>query len=100
MSFVRMQTESRELNQVQSNLATVLNPIIDNPLMAGAIYENVALASGDNTIYPKLGRNVQGWFIVSISAAATIYDKQRTSTDLTKLVLNSSAAVTANIYIF
>ena len=81
--------------------AAILNPIVSNPANNSLILKDIALVSGDNTINHKLGRKLQGYIIVGINAAATIYDKQATNQmpQLT-LVLNSSAPATAQILVF
>lgn len=101
MALSKLLTDSRELNQVQQNVATALLPLESNPLAQGQILESQSLGIGDNTIYHNLGRTLRGWFITSINGAATIYDKQSTNTTpQVTLVLNSSAAVTVNLYVF
>ena len=81
--------------------AAQLNPVLANPLVGGQLLEGIKLASGDNTIDHKLGRKLQGYFVVLNSAATTFYDKQATNPrpQLT-LVLNASGATTVSLYVF
>jgi len=97
MPFAKVQTESRELNQVQSNIQTALQPLQTNELLSGAFLNNVSLATGSNTLYHGLGRQMLGWFVTSRSNAATIYNTSMTDTSL---VLVASGSVTVNIYVF
>jgi len=88
-------------NDADNKWASILNPIVANPIVNSLILKDVVLAAGDNTINHRLGRKLQGYLIVGINAAATIYDKQSTNQmpQLT-LVLNSSAPATAQILVF
>lgn len=98
MSLALVQSASRELNQFQSNVATVLNPILKNAISSGVILEGIDLISGTTSIPHTLGRTQQGWFLTDIDGAATVY--RSSAFNNTTLVLTSSAAVTVNIYVF
>ncbi len=101
MPFVRLMTESRDLNQVQNNLATAINPLLNNPLLNGTFLTNVSLGIGTNVIKHGLNRTLQGWIITLNSGASTFYDLQSSNpTPQLTLELVSSAAVTVNIYVF
>ncbi len=97
----RVQTESREVNQLQSNIIASLQPIINNSLLAGNILSKVSLSSGDNIINHGLNRQLQGWSIVRKRANSNIFDKQDSNSTPDKtLVLNASSAVIVEIYVF
>lgn len=99
--FQRYQSTDRDLNQVQSNLANALNPILGNPLLFGFTLTGISLASGSNTINHGLGRTLQGWFLTGINAGVTIYDQQASNTKAsTTLILHSSGPATVNIYVY
>jgi hypothetical protein len=96
-----LNTDDRILNQLQDNFAQKLNNILALPFLQGNFLDDVVLASGDNTINHKLGRDLVGWVITLQNASATIYDKQDSNTDIANtLVLNSSAIATVTIYVF
>jgi len=97
MSFAKVQTQSRELNQVQSNIATFLQTYATNPLLNGAFVNDQDLISGSTVIYHNLGRQLQGWIVTNIDGSASIYS---TGFDDSTLTLSSSAAVTVNLYVF
>lgn len=101
MKLPYFHTDVAALALLQNKWSALINPLLNSPLANGLILEGVVLASGDNTINHTLGRPLQGWFAVRMNAAANLYDKQSTNqhTDLT-LVLNSSAAVTVNLFVF
>jgi hypothetical protein len=86
---------------MQTSWASQLNPLLNLPLNNGIVLENIQLASGSNTINHKLGRNLNGWFITRQRSAATIYDTQDSNPNPSQtLVLNASAGVTVNIFVF
>jgi hypothetical protein len=101
MGLARVQTDSREINQIQSNIATILNPIQANPMSSGIIVDGIVLASGSNVIQHTLGRILQGYIVILKSANVTIYDSQSTNaTPNLTLVLVSSGAATISLYLF
>ena len=92
---------SDDLVQLQTKWANILEPALSLPLLSGLILKNVKLSTGQNTIPHKLGRNLQGWFIVRQRAAAAVYDEQDTNQlPGLNLVLHSSAAVEVDILVF
>lgn len=83
---------------MQTRWASLLNPVLVNPTNNISIVKDVSLAIGDNVINHLLGQKMQGWFLVDINAASTIYRSQPMN-DLT-LTLNSSAVCTVSIGVF
>lgn len=96
-----MLPQGLNLSQTQNTWATQLDPIIINPLVQGQLLQNVAINSGTNVINHKLGRKLQGWFIVGINGAAQVYDTQA-SNQMPQLTLNltSDAAITCSLWVF
>lgn len=82
----------------QTRWASIINPLLINPISNPSILENIALINGVTVINHKLGRTQQGWFLSDIQGAATIY-RSAAFNDLT-LTLTSNAAVTVNIGVF
>jgi len=101
MALPIYKSDDQSLTLLQTAWATQLNPVLALPQNSGVILKNVRLAIGDNTINHRLGRNLQGWQLIRVRAAATIYDKQDANQlkDLT-LVLNSSAVVVVDLFVF
>lgn len=96
-----VQTDDRNVNQLQSNINNSLAPLLNNPVLMGSILTSQALGIGSNTIVHKLNRQLQGWFIVRQRALANIYDTQDSNASpATYLLLTSDAAVTVDIYVF
>lgn len=90
-----------EMSLMQTSWSSSINPIIDLPISAGLILPSITLASGDNSVNHKLGRKLQGWFIVRQRASATVYDKQDSNQhpELT-LTLTASGAVVVDLFVF
>lgn len=86
---------------LQTQWASSINPVLTNPLINGIFLKNIALINGTTIINHRLQRDIQGYLIVGINAAATIFDNQATnqSPDLT-LSLTSNAACIVNLYVF
>lgn len=97
----QFQDDDRTLQMLQNSWASMINPVLNNPLNNGNLLKNISLVSGTNVINHLLGRKLQGWIIVGINAAATIYDNQANNQTPDKtLILISSAAATVNIEVF
>lgn len=97
----KVQTDNREVNQLQSNILSQINGLTQNPSNNGTILPKVALSAGSNDVNTKLGRKLVGWYIVRQRSAATIYDNQDNNKYPEKtLTLVSSAAVNVDIYVF
>lgn len=78
--------------------AAELNPFLSNPLNDVSILKNVVLMTGTNVINHLLGRVQQGWFVLDINGAVTIY-RSAPFNNLT-LSLSSSGNVTVSIGVF
>lgn len=89
------------LDMMQTRWASELNPVLNNPLIDGLLIEGISLSNGTTVVNHLLGRKLQGWFIVGINAAATVFDNQATNQmpQLT-LSLTSNAACTVNLWVF
>jgi hypothetical protein len=94
-------TTDRVINQIQTNVSKVVNPLTTVPLNSGFILESIPLTTGANSVNHLLGRALVGWFIVRQRSAATVYDTQDTNpTPTLTLNLVSSADVSVDIFVF
>ena len=98
MALPQFQSDDRDFQLMQSAWATQLNPMLANPSLQCILLKDVVLANGSNVINHKLGRKPQGWRIVDINGAATIY-RSAALNNLT-LTLTSNAAVTVSLEVF
>ncbi len=85
------------LEQMAVNWAQALDPIIANPLVQGQMI-SASLINGVTTVNHRLGRKMQGWYLVDINAAAMIYRSQPLN-NLT-LTLTSNAAAQVTLWVF
>ena len=83
---------------MQTKWASILNPLLAQPLSNSNVLSNVPLSSGNNVINHLLARKMQGWIISDINAAATIY-RNAPFNDQT-LTLHSSASCVVNLVVF
>lgn len=83
---------------MQTRWAAILDPIVGNPCTNPSLLTGVKLINGATVINHGLGQKMQGWKIVDIDGAATIYRSAPISA-LT-LTLISSAAVTVSLEVF
>ena len=94
-------SDDQQAMLMQTSWSKELNPLIALPTNQGSILQNVSLSTGSNTINHKLGRKLQGWWLVRKRAAASVYDTQDSNQmpSLT-LLLTSSADVVVDIFVF
>lgn len=83
---------------MQTRWKALLDPFLANRIAGSSILPNVQLANGTTVVNHKLGRTMQGWFLVDVQGAATIFRSQPFN-NLT-LTLTSNAAVTVSIGVF
>jgi hypothetical protein len=77
---------------------SLIDPLLKNQLNNVSILNDVKLSVGANKIAHKLGKKPQGWLILDINAAATIYRSQDFNDAF--LTLTSSAAATISLGVF
>jgi len=77
---------------------SILDPLLKNPLNSIILVKDIELKIGNNKIRHTLNRIPQGWFIVDINAASTIYRSE--PLDEIFLNLNSSAVATISLGVF
>lgn len=86
---------------MQSTWASMLEPIISQPVLDNVYLEDVKLVTGKNVINHKLGRKLVGWIPTRIKAAATFYDDQdNNQAPALTLVLYASADCTIDLVVF
>lgn len=96
-----LQSASQEMGMMQTRWASIINPLLTNPLVNGIILKSVSLTIGSNQINHLLGRKLQGWCLTRKRASADIYDTQDSNSmpELT-LSLVSDAQVIVDIYVY
>src|SRR6185437_314807 len=100
-AIAKVQTQDATISKLQDDIIGGLQPILKNALVDGSLLTNVSLQSGQNTIFHGLGRTLQGWILVRERANANVWDNQdQNGLQNSTLLLNASAAVTVDVYVF
>jgi hypothetical protein len=100
-SLPQFNSNDKDFQMMQNRWASILNPIINNPVNRSSILSSISLIAGSNVINHLLSRKLQGWSIVRINAASTIYDAQDSNQNPDQtLVLVSSAPCVVSIEVF
>lgn len=81
--------------------ASILNPIIENPIVGGNLLQGISVVTGTNVINHGLQEKLQGYIVVMNNANVTFYDSQASNPkpDLT-LQLVASGAAKISLYVF
>jgi hypothetical protein len=91
----------REQTKMQDYVSNALIPLVRNPLLGGLLLKGVQLSSGTNFVNHRLGRPLQGWVLTRKKANVTVWDDQDNNTNVsTTLKLETSGAITVDIYVF
>ena len=99
--YSRKVTYDDDIESVQDAIENAFRSFEDCPLLDGYMIKDVTLVAGDNIIEHKLGRELQGYMITRNSVAVDLHDEQEGNGDKDKtLMLNSSADVIVNIWVF
>jgi len=89
------------LTQTQQQWASIIDPVLANPINNARILKDISLVSGANVVNHLLGQALQGWIVTRKSAATDIYDTQNTNqTPALTLNLNSSNPAVVSIMVF
>lgn len=94
----QIQVKDFDLDQVQTNTITAVNDINSKIIIDGTLLSNVAISAAPTTISHKLQRLPLGYIIVSKDGPGDIYQVAPPTT--LNLNLQSTVAVTANIWVF
>ena len=104
-AFRKIRVKEQQLDDVQSNIANTLIPVLKSLIIDGTLVKDIDLISGVNRVSHMLGRVPEGWLIVDRNTAATVFRTTPTSaantiTDSSTISLTSSGAVTVSIWFF
>lgn len=93
-----MLPQKLNLDLMQTQWATQLNPLLKNQLTQGILLTNIPIINGVTVINHLLSRNQIGYIITDINAAASIY-RSAPLNDKT-LTLTSNAAAVISLWVF
>lgn len=90
------------LSRIQGNVENALDAILSNHLLDSRILTGIVMTAGvDKAINHGLGRKLEGWIVIGVSADTRIFDKQTTNAQPTAtLILNSVNTATVNLLVF
>jgi len=98
MALPSFNTPDRILSMLQSSWASLLNPLLANPVTKGVTLTKINLINGSTVVNHLLDRQMQGWIITDISAPATVYRSQPLNNKT--LTLTSNAATTVSLWVY
>lgn len=100
--FKTLDIEDKVLSRVQDNVEQAIGQLPITEILQGRLVTGIAIVTGTpKVISHKLGKKLQGWIVCRQSASAIIWDSQAASTTTAlTLVLNSSANVTVDLWVF
>lgn len=87
-----------EISQLVTRWKSILDPFLKNTLNDVSTLPDIDLSTGSNVINHMLSQKQQGWFLVDIQGAATVY-RSAPFNDKT-LTLTSDADVTVSIGVY
>lgn len=94
-------TSIKELMLMQTGWSGILGPLVSSPSNQASLLKDIAVTNGTTVINHLLGQKLQGWRVVGINAAATLYDQQASNpTPELTLILVSNAACTISLEVF
>lgn len=100
-SLPQFQDGANAFQMMQNRWASILDPVIDNPVNKATLLPGIKLLAGSNTVNHLLSRKLQGWTIVRINAPSTVYDAQDGNASPEKtLILVASAPCTVTLSVF
>lgn len=96
----KINTDNKDLNQVQENVDKAIETFNNNPLLMGRFKENITLYNGvPYQVEHGLKRPVLGYIIIKKSGVADIYDSSSSIPSKT-IILTSNADVVISLYVF
>lgn len=88
---------TRELEQLQSNIAQVFGSISQVRILDGVLIRDIDVVTTGTKINHLLQRQPEGWLIVDKNAVGDIH---RTDWDATSITLQASANTTISMWVF
>lgn len=95
--FQKIQSNSLELQQLQSNMQRAIDPLIKCLIIDGVLVKNVQLSATATQVPHNLQRKINGWMIADINANQNVW---KTVDDERFLTLIASGAVTCSLWIY
>lgn len=87
----------RDVQNALEGLYVPVQALLRIPLLDGVLKSDQSVTTSTATIKHGLGRRPLGWLILTKDANADVWETSRSNTDL---VLDSSATVTVDLWVF
>lgn len=100
--FEKTRSSNADVRAVQESTESALLALGDAQITQGRLIKSVSITAGSAArVDHKLGKAPAGWLVVGKSAEATVWDEQAANgTPARTLVLQASANVTVNLWVF
>lgn len=98
MQLPQIKDDNIPMQLMQSRWASILNPLLAKPLSSANILKGVQLINGVNVVNHLLGRQMQGWLIGDINAAAQVFRSE--PMDNLTLTLTSDADCVVDLIVY
>lgn len=95
--FLTLSSQDDELNRVQSNLRSALDPLSKDPLLNRVEVESTIKTAVTTVIQHNLGRQPRGWILVDKQGP---YDVWRIAWNASTITLDSSGDVKVKVLIY
>jgi len=101
-NFKKLDTVNSDLNKVQDNIQTFVEPLVINPTLDGNLVKNICLLPlVSNEVTHGLGRIPLGWMVVRKRKDSRIWDLQDTNSTPSKtLSIACSHECQIDIWVF
>ncbi len=100
MPFTPLHTQDSDLNRVQAGVRTAVAGLESGILSKAILSSSITIGTADTRVDHNLGYAPKGWFIVSPSAAATVYAGAVANEPAKYINLMASVAVTCKVIFF
>ena len=97
MLLQKVQTNNPDIQQLQSQLTRVLDPLLRNILLDGTLIPDISVLTSNTMVPHNLNRPINGWIVVGKNANADIW---QVSKDTRFLTLIATAQVTCSLWVF
>lgn len=72
MQLPKILSDDQTLQLMQTKWASILNPLLAQPISNNNFLQNIAISTGNNVINHLLGRTQQGWILADTDGFAQI----------------------------
>lgn len=95
-----MLPQKLDLPKMQTTWAQQLDPVIANLLVNGQLLKGIELNSGITVVNHRLGRQLQGWFLSAPKGPAIVSQASQQPNPTLTLTVNSTAAITTDMWVY